>query len=176
MSGRQEERKDKKRSREEKKVQNEFEKASPKELKLSLEEELATFKDARVLFPEKAWRMFDLVTSSFSAPTEIQAKTWGPALKGKDIIGIAATGSGKTLAFILPIVSKLLAKPVVKGKKLNSPRSLILAPTRELCIQSYLVASQACEGEDITASVAYGNIFSHQSQGKTYGLSASDLI
>jgi ATP-dependent RNA helicase DDX47/RRP3 len=49
-------------------------------------------------------------------------------LEGKDIIGLAETGSGKTLSFLLPIIENLLKSP--------SPYySLILSPTRELCLQ-----------------------------------------
>lgn len=50
------------------------------------------------------------------------------SLKGRDIIGLAETGSGKTLAFLLPMIEQLLKNP--------SPYfCLIIAPTRELCVQ-----------------------------------------
>jgi ATP-dependent RNA helicase DDX47/RRP3 len=49
-------------------------------------------------------------------------------LSGRDIIALAETGSGKTLAFALPILQSLLADP-------QYYYALVMAPTRELCIQ-----------------------------------------
>ncbi len=67
----------------------------------------------------------------FLKPTPIQAQAIPPILEGRDLIGCAQTGTGKTAAFVLPILHKLLQKP---GKK--NPRALIVAPTRELALQS----------------------------------------
>ncbi len=47
------------------------------------------------------------------------------------MIGCAQTGTGKTAAFILPILHKLL-----QGKSGKHVRALIIAPTRELALQS----------------------------------------
>ena len=66
----------------------------------------------------------------WSAPTRIQVEAIPPALKGKDVIGIAQTGSGKTGAFALPVIQKLLEK---KQKTFNV--CLAMSPTRELSIQ-----------------------------------------
>ena len=65
---------------------------------------------------------------NYVKPTPIQAQSLPYTLKGKDIIALAETGSGKTLAFALPILQSLLKKP-------TNYYSLILAPTRELCVQ-----------------------------------------
>ena len=52
-------------------------------------------------------------------------------LMGRDILGCAQTGTGKTAAFGLPLLQILIT-----GKsKSRMPRSLILAPTRELAMQ-----------------------------------------
>lgn len=59
----------------------------------------------------------------------VQAGTIPDALSGKDISGRAPTGSGKTLAFGLPVLAR------VGKSRDNRPRSLILAPTRELAEQ-----------------------------------------
>jgi ATP-dependent RNA helicase DBP3 len=73
--------------------------------------------------------------SSFKEPTPIQSCAWPPALSGKDVVGIAETGSGKTLAFGIPALARLLTSPgSVAG---NSPRALVVAPTRELALQTY---------------------------------------
>lgn len=65
---------------------------------------------------------------NWTHPTDIQVQAIPPALRGKDIVGIAETGSGKTAAFAIPILQDLIAKP-----KHNF--ALILAPTRELASQ-----------------------------------------
>ncbi|SCV03063.1 LAMI_0H05182g1_1 [Lachancea mirantina] len=72
----------------------------------------------------------------FSEPTPIQRITIPNVTKGRDFLGIAATGSGKTLAFLIPILMKLWSLPVLDEMfKLEGPRALILAPTRELAQQ-----------------------------------------
>ena len=63
--------------------------------------------------------------------TEIQSKTFPPALEGKDILGRARTGTGKTIAFLLPALERLLAK----HPKGNGIGVLIVSPTRELASQ-----------------------------------------
>ncbi len=73
--------------------------------------------------------------SAFKEPTPIQACAWPPALSGRDVVGIAETGSGKTLAFGIPALARLLSSADnVVGK---GPRALVLAPTRELALQTY---------------------------------------
>ncbi|MCR6514167.1 DEAD/DEAH box helicase [Clostridium sp. LY3-2] len=64
----------------------------------------------------------------FLKPTEVQDKVIGEALLNKDLIVKAKTGSGKTLAFGIPLIerSEFLEE---------TPKTLILAPTRELAIQ-----------------------------------------
>jgi len=65
----------------------------------------------------------------FINPTPIQEKVIPEILeKGTDIIGLAQTGTGKTAGFGLPVLQQLNAS----GK---SVQSLILCPTRELCMQ-----------------------------------------
>ena len=67
----------------------------------------------------------------FTQPTPIQVRAIPPILAGRDVIGCAQTGTGKTAAFVLPILHRLLQAPS-RGKI----RSLIIAPTRELALQS----------------------------------------
>src|SRR5690349_23423543 len=64
----------------------------------------------------------------FVHPTPIQAAVIQDSLAGLDVIGLAQTGSGKTAAFALPIAEKL-----VHGRGV---RALILAPTREIALQT----------------------------------------
>ncbi|GJL94322.1 MAG: DEAD/DEAH box helicase [Hyphococcus sp.] len=69
--------------------------------------------------------------SGYETPTPIQKEAIPPALEGRDVLGIAQTGTGKTASFTLPMIQRL-----AKGRaKARMPRSLVLAPTRELAAQ-----------------------------------------
>ena len=65
----------------------------------------------------------------FTKPTTIQVESIPVLKKGlRDFIGLAQTGTGKTAAFGLPLIELVdLEKKTIQA--------LILAPTRELCIQ-----------------------------------------
>lgn len=69
--------------------------------------------------------------SGYSNPTPIQAKAIPPAISGQDVLGIAQTGTGKTASFVLPMITRL----ETGRARARMPRSLILAPTRELAAQ-----------------------------------------
>lgn len=65
----------------------------------------------------------------FVNPMPIQEKVIPHLLNGdNDIIGLAQTGTGKTAAFGLPVLQRV----DVANEK---PQALIIAPTRELCLQ-----------------------------------------
>jgi ATP-dependent RNA helicase RhlB len=79
-----------------------------------------------------------------------------PALKGDDVAGQAQTGTGKTAAFLLVIFNQLLkAKSDRYG---NNPRSLIVAPTRELAIQIHRDALSLGADTGLKTSLAYGGV------------------
>ena len=67
----------------------------------------------------------------YESPTPIQEKSIPIVLMGRDILGSAQTGTGKTASFTLPMID-ILASGRAKARM---PRSLILAPTRELAAQ-----------------------------------------
>ncbi|MGB2463183.1 MAG: DEAD/DEAH box helicase, partial [Candidatus Puniceispirillaceae bacterium] len=67
----------------------------------------------------------------YESPTPIQEKSIPIVLMGRDILGSAQTGTGKTASFTLPMI-EILASGRAKARL---PRSLILAPTRELAAQ-----------------------------------------
>ena len=69
--------------------------------------------------------------TGYDTPTPIQAGAIIPALEGRDVLGIAQTGTGKTAAFTLPMIT-LLGRGRARARM---PRSLVLAPTRELAAQ-----------------------------------------
>lgn len=65
----------------------------------------------------------------YETPSPIQEKAIPVILNYQDIIGQSQTGSGKTASFGLPILNNLEPLPNRKTQ------ALILAPTRELCLQ-----------------------------------------
>ena len=69
--------------------------------------------------------------AGYETPTPIQAQAIPYALEGRDVLGIAQTGTGKTASFTLPMISHLASGRA----RARMPRSLILAPTRELAAQ-----------------------------------------
>ncbi len=77
-------------------------------------------------------KLLDAIKASgYENPTPIQTEAIPPALAGKDVLGIAQTGTGKTASFTLPMIQRL-----AKGRaRARMPRSLVLAPTRELAAQ-----------------------------------------
>lgn len=75
----------------------------------------------------------NLEDAGYVTPTPIQAQSIPSLLEGKDLLGIAQTGTGKTAAFTLPMIQKLSGRNFSLTPK--EPRSLILAPTRELASQ-----------------------------------------
>ena len=65
----------------------------------------------------------------FETPTPIQQESIPYLLENEtDLIALAQTGTGKTAAFGLPVLHKIEV-----DRKL--PQAIILAPTRELCLQ-----------------------------------------
>ncbi len=75
-------------------------------------------------------------TLGFEQATPVQSETI-PLLLGAngqtDMVALAQTGTGKTAAFGLPLLHMLLEDGQPSAK--NRPKALILAPTRELCVQ-----------------------------------------
>jgi superfamily II DNA/RNA helicase len=69
--------------------------------------------------------------AGYETPTPIQAQAIPHALQGRDVLGIAQTGTGKTASFVLPMIT-LLGQGRARARM---PRSLVLAPTRELAAQ-----------------------------------------
>jgi superfamily II DNA/RNA helicase len=75
-----------------------------------------------------------LEEAGISTPFPIQAATLPDSLAGRDVLGRGRTGSGKTYAFALPVLARLSAARS-SPRRPGRPRSLILAPTRELATQ-----------------------------------------
>jgi ATP-dependent RNA helicase RhlB len=94
--------------------------------------------------------------SGFSLCTPIQAETLPVALKGLDVSGQAQTGTGKTAAFLIAVYNHLLTHPADKRRKVNQPRALMLAPTRELAIQIHDDAKVLGSHTGLKLGLAYG--------------------
>ncbi len=65
----------------------------------------------------------------FEQPMPVQAQVIPHLLnEDGDVVALAQTGTGKTAAFGLPVLQRI-------DQRRNVPQALILAPTRELCLQ-----------------------------------------
>lgn len=97
-----------------------------------------------------------LERAKFTHCTPIQAMTLPHALAGKDVAGQAQTGTGKTAAFLLVIFNQLLKQE--SGDYGNNPRSLVVAPTRELAIQIHRDALSLGADTGLKTALAYGGV------------------
>jgi len=94
--------------------------------------------------------------SGFSYCTPIQANTLPVALQGMDVAGQAQTGTGKTAAFLVALYNHLLRDPGAPTRRINQPRALVLAPTRELAIQIHRDAETLGRHTGLKLGLAYG--------------------
>ena len=95
----------------------------------------------------------------YSIATPIQSQAIPPILAGRDVQGIAQTGTGKTAAFALPILARVLAKPV-PGQHRHC-RALGLSPTRELASQIASSFRDYARHTPLRTSLAYGGVPKH---------------
>jgi ATP-dependent RNA helicase RhlB len=99
------------------------------------------FRDFKL--PEALLKAYDDLGFEFCTP--IQAQSIPITLLGHDITGKAQTGTGKTAAFLTAIITDLLHNPLDEERYVGEPRSLIIAPTRELVMQIAKDAKQLCK-------------------------------
>ena len=86
----------------------------------------------------------------FKEPTLIQEKCIPEIIEGKDVVGQAETGSGKTVAFCLPLLDK-----ITPGEGIQT---VVLTPTRELCVQVTDVFKEFGRTLKIKTSSIYGGV------------------
>lgn len=92
--------------------------------------------------------------AGYTDPTPIQAGAIPPALAGRDVLGIAQTGTGKTASFTLPLIERLS-----RGRaKARMPRSLIIAPTRELAAQVAENFETYSKGQKLSMALLIGGV------------------
>ncbi|MXP29086.1 DEAD/DEAH box helicase [Porphyrobacter algicida] len=93
-------------------------------------------------------------SAGYTEPTAIQREAIPPVLMMKDIIGIAQTGTGKTASFVLPMIDILSHG----RRRARMPRSLILAPTRELAAQVAENFEKYGKNHDLTLALLIGGV------------------
>lgn len=93
-----------------------------------------------------------LASRGIDEPFPVQSSTIPDALAGRDVSGRAPTGSGKTLAFGLPLLAR------VDRATRHQPRSLILAPTRELAEQINRELSGLANAVGRSVLAVYGGV------------------
>ena len=87
--------------------------------------------------------------AGFEEATPIQEATISLALEGKDVIGQAQTGTGKTAAFGLPMLEKI-------DTNNRDLQGLVIAPTRELAIQTQEELFRLGRDKKIRVQAVYG--------------------
>ncbi len=92
--------------------------------------------------------------AGYDTPTPIQAQAIPVALAGRDVLGIAQTGTGKTAAFTLPMIERLAAG----RSKARMPRSLVIAPTRELADQVAASFEKYAKGRNLSWALLIGGV------------------
>ncbi|MGE5564750.1 MAG: DEAD/DEAH box helicase [Parcubacteria group bacterium] len=92
--------------------------------------------------------------TGYTTATPIQEQAIPVALAGRDVLGIAQTGTGKTAAFTLPMIERLAAG----RSKARMPRSLVLAPTRELADQVAASFEKYSKGRKLTWALLIGGV------------------
>ncbi|MBB0993738.1 DEAD/DEAH box helicase, partial [Dietzia sp. SLG510A3-40A3] len=97
-----------------------------------------------------------LGSAGITTPTPIQSATLPDALTGRDVLGRGRTGSGKTYAFCIPLVARLAASGGRRAR--NSPRGLILAPTRELARQINETLEPLATSMGLKTTVIFGGV------------------
>lgn len=97
-----------------------------------------------------------LAKYGIDTPTPIQAATLPDSLIGRDVLGRGRTGSGKSFAFLIPIVARL--EESNRARQPKKPRSLILAPTRELATQLHESLLVLEKNSDIASTVVFGGV------------------
>jgi ATP-dependent RNA helicase RhlE len=94
----------------------------------------------------------------FSYTTPIQSAVIPIVMDGNDVIGCANTGTGKTAAFLLPILNRMLKARAAAPEERGFTRVLILAPTRELCVQIEDDVQGFTYHTELTSIAVYGGV------------------
>jgi ATP-dependent RNA helicase DDX5/DBP2 len=114
-----------------------------------------------------------LLKQGYTSPTPTQAQSWPIVTQKRDVISVARTGSGKTCGFLLPAFQKIIEERATgdefeieepsgkkwsfgRGQPRKQPKVLVLAPTRELCMQIHTEAQKFARFANIDPVCLYG--------------------
>lgn len=104
-------------------------------------------------------------------PTEIQKQILPLMMSGQSVVGVSETGSGKTLAYALPVLNYLKSleidgEPVAQE---NSPRAVVMVPTRDLGEQVSKVFKTFTHDTRLRVRPALGGMTFEQARRNTSG-------
>ena len=102
--------------------------------------------------------MHAIADLGFAYCTPIQSGVLPYSLADYDVTGQAQTGTGKTAAFLITILTRLWENPDQTRRPTGTPRSLVLAPTRELALQIENDAQDLAKYMDIGVSCVVGGM------------------
>lgn len=88
----------------------------------------------------------------FVNPTPIQEKSFAVIMSGRDMMGIAQTGTGKTFAYLLPLLKLYKFTPT------DTPKIVILVPTRELVVQVVAEIEKLTQYMSVRTLGIYGGV------------------
>jgi ATP-dependent RNA helicase RhlB len=116
------------------------------------------------LFTEQTFDDLDLPESirravddlGFTNLTKVQSEVLPMSLAGRDVVAQAQTGSGKTAAYLLTVFAHILRVP--RSSPPETPRALIVAPTRELAVQIASDAEGLGHHAGIRCHVVFGGL------------------
>lgn len=110
--------------------------------------------------PDSLWA--NMQKCGFKTPTPVQRYAIPIGLEGRDMMCSAQTGSGKTAAFLIPMLASMIKHHKAVGSLEKpfegpcKPDTLILTPTRELCMQTYEDALRFCHNTPHRCFRVYG--------------------
>ncbi|MBM4250506.1 MAG: DEAD/DEAH box helicase [Deltaproteobacteria bacterium] len=94
-------------------------------------------------------------TMGWHVPTPVQKLCLPYTLRSRDVAGFAQTGTGKTAVFLITILNKLLS---TESREPRVPRAIVIAPTRELAMQSEQDAEQLFAQSGLKSMAVFGGI------------------
>lgn len=106
------------------------------------------FREFNQWLPESLVKNVELC--GYKRPTPVQKFSIPAALTGRDIMCCAQTGSGKTAAYLIPILASMMKNTKATGSLQQpfqgpcKPDTLVICPTRELCLQIHHEAEKFC--------------------------------
>jgi ATP-dependent RNA helicase DeaD len=92
-----------------------------------------------------------IAARGYETPTPVQVQAVPPGVAGKDLLVRSKTGTGKTAAFMIPAIARI-------PDGYRKPGCIVLAPTRELAIQTADEARLLSENRDISVVAVYGGV------------------